>query len=193
MPFLLSAPVGWSDPPGPRDAPGPQARPGEPFPRHRRPHLTVRPPGVALAALRWVPAASLLRSAAGTRAVGPQTKARALSIPIKPPASPPSLFPGRQLAQAPRVPPLRCPQGLFNPSGPGTGAGGALDGRIPSGPANLGVMGAADLMHRRRALSAGTEGVWEGVVRVGVGVRSVIHRGAWRLGEEGALQETPSG
>ncbi|XP_060251153.1 collagen alpha-1(I) chain-like isoform X1 [Ovis aries] len=178
---------------GPETPRGPERGLGSRSPVTAAPHLTVPPPGVALAALRWVPAASLLRSAAGTRAVGPQTKARALSIPIKPPASPPSLFPGRQLAQAPRVPPLRCPQGLFNPSGPGTGAGGALDGRIPSGPANLGVMGAADLMRRHGALSAGTEGVWEGVVRVGVGVRSVSHRGAWRLGEEGALHETPSG
>ena len=43
---------------------------------------------------------------------------------------------------------------------------------IPSGPANLGVMGAADLMRRRGALIAGTVGVWEGVVRwvLGLGV-----------------------
>ena len=64
---------------------------------------------------------------------------------------------------------------------------------IPSGPANLGVMGAADLMRRRGALIAGTVGVWEGVVRVGVGIRSVIHRVVWRLWGRGARHETSSG
>ena len=70
----------------------------------RRAAVEIVPPRLAaLAALRWVPAASLLCSAAETRAVGPQTKARPLSGPIKPPASPPSLFLGSPISPgAPR-------------------------------------------------------------------------------------------
>lgn len=91
------------------------------------------PPGVALAALHWVAAANL-SSAAGTArpAAGPCPRRRPgpslaqLSYPSPLPHIP-HCSRDRQLARAPRVPPLWCPKAFLTLLGL---APGALDGRM---------------------------------------------------------------